>query len=115
MSHDWEFKPGMLVVCIRAYDTPAEIELGVRWGVATPQKGIVYTIRNVLPPEMLADRSGTALPLHLVEIVNPPVIYINGEQREPAFGSHRFRPLDKSRLDVFRNLLVDLPKEEEMA
>ncbi|MCZ4076257.1 hypothetical protein [Agrobacterium sp. LMR679] len=63
----------------------------------------------------MADGSGTALPLLLREIVNPTVPYIDGSLREPAFASTRFRPLDESRLDVFRNLLVDLPKEEELA
>lgn len=46
------------------------------------------------------------LSLHLMEIVNPPVVYVSGEQREPAFASACFRPVNKTHLDVFRNLLV---------
>ncbi|WCK01047.1 hypothetical protein [Agrobacterium tumefaciens] len=115
MSCDWEFKPGMRVVCIRPYTAPEEIAAALRWHITTPEKGIVYTLREVQPPEALGDGSGTAMPLLLAEIVNRPVLYSDGSVREPAFASTRFRPLDETRLDVFRNLLVDLPKEEELA
>jgi|GEM_PF-5587989 len=109
----WEFKPGMRVVCIHPYDSPREVGIAVRYGVRTPRKGVVYTIREVLLPEKLPEISNTVLPLRLIEIVNPPVRFVNGVL-EPAFPSTRFRPLDESRLDVFRDLLVDVPKEEEL-
>ena len=111
MSHDWEFKAGMLVVCIDDAWPPfikAEQRLG-RCGF--PEKGRVYTLRDVfIAPEV------GVLVVRLCEIHNPAVaVFGDGRLGEPCWGAHRFRPLDESRLDVFRNLLVDLPKEEELA
>lgn len=106
----WEFKPGMRVVCVNddfGADAPA---VSTRLGITLPTKGTVYTLREVVKCGCC-----THLNVRLAEIRNPIIRMLDGGQDEPAFGDFRFRPLDESRLDVFRNLLVDLPKEEELA
>lgn len=111
----WDFKPGMRVVLIRPYTSPDYLITADAYGLTLPREGVVYTIRGVFPPQPVADGSGSALPLLLNEIVNPAVEYPDGKVSEPSWASTRFRPVDETRLDVFRNLLVDLPKEEELA
>lgn len=106
----WELKAGMRVVCIDGKFTDFVHRLAPVLGVKLPVKGTVYTLRYVGID--LADGIPGCL---LVEIVNPQVPYTNGAVHEPFWGLSRFRPLDETRLDVFRNLLVDLPKEEELA
>jgi hypothetical protein len=108
----WEFKPGVRVVCVFDDWPPGFKEQEqLRHGSAFPVKGRVYTLRDVVISEDTRE-----LLVRLVEIVNPPVVILwDGSIGEPLWGAFRFRPLDESRLDVFRNLLVDLQKEEELA
>lgn len=110
----WDITAGMRVVCVRDYTDPKQIAMAVALGVALPQRSIVYTVRDVSSPH--PDLEGVMqIPIRLCEIINPAVLHDAGAMREPAWAASRFRPLDESRLDVFRNLLVDLPKEEELA
>lgn len=108
----WKFKPGMRVVCVSDEWMPGFKEQEqLRHGSAFPVKGRVYTLRDVI----ISEDTGELL-VRLVEIVNPPVVILwDGTIGEPLWGAFRFRPLDENRLDVFRDLLVDLPKEEELA
>lgn len=108
----WEFKPGMRVVCISDEWMPGFKEQEqLRHGSDFPVRGCVYTLRDVI----IAEDTGDLL-VRLVEIINSPVVILwDGSIGEPLWGAFRFRPLDETRLDVFRNLLVDLPKEEELA
>lgn len=108
----WEFKPGMRVVCICDDWPPGFKEREtLRHGAIFPVKGRVYTLREVIVTPDTGE-----LVVRLVEIVNPAIVFLwNDTLGEPLWGAFRFRPLDESRLDVFRNLLVDLPKEEELA
>lgn len=107
----WEYQPGMRVVCIDDV-WPPFIQAEQRLGRCNfPEKGRVYTLREVF----IAPEVGVVV-VRLREINNPPVaVFGDGSLGEPCWGAHRFRPLDESRLDVFRDLLVDLPKEEELA
>lgn len=106
----WDIRPGMRVVCVDDQWPPVVLAHAALFGSVFPTKGRVYTVREAL---MWAE----TVCLRLVEIHNPDVTFFDdaGNPVEPAFKAARFRPLDEARLDVFRNLLVDLPQEEELA
>ncbi|MEF2073520.1 hypothetical protein [Consotaella aegiceratis] len=75
------------------------------WGVTRPERGHVYTIRDVR-----LSRAGT-VHLRVVEIVNPPVEFIDGPTQEPWWWGTAFRPTDEARLDQFRQHLAPQPRE----
>lgn len=91
--------PGMRVVCILDNVTDWERQIP---SVTFPQRGAVYTIREVPIPDYL----------RLVEITNapapPPFIAV-----EPYFFYLAFKPLDERRLDVFREALKKAPAPRE--
>jgi hypothetical protein len=70
-----------------------------------PQRGSVYTIREIVPCKDLGyDEDG----LRLVEIVNPGGWYVSPSGpvlRELAFRVSRFRPVRTTNIDVFRQML----------
>lgn len=68
------------------------------------KKGIVYTIREVVPN---ITRDG--LGLRLVEIVNPTLGTSVGPF-EPTFQIEAFRPVDETKIDVFRRIAANPPK-----
>lgn len=80
-----------------------------RRGIAKfPKKGGVYTIRA-----HRMSRYGEGLGLLLVEIVNPKNQYLGGFM-EVSFLARRFKPLDETRLDVFRSLLTPIKQKEKI-
>lgn len=81
------FKPGQLVCCIND-------SIGTCGCVDTAQRGRVYTVSRVDP------RGNISL-----EEITPPAPH----DRWPP---DRFRPLDESRLTVFRQMLVTPPSKE---
>jgi hypothetical protein len=80
-----------------------------------PQKGVVYTIRAIVPCRALFGRDEDGL--HLVEIVNPTWRFtlprksewIRGEL---AFRISRFRPVRTTNIDVFTKMLEPVPVRE---
>lgn len=93
------FHVGQLVICVRD-------DIQRPFDETTPRKGVVYTVRELV--QHAEDRVG----VKLVEIINAPQFYANG-CRECSFTSEAFRPLDDSRLDVFRKALTDAPVDME--
>ena len=88
--------PGLLVVCVddRNWLNPYSIS-------AHPVKGRVYTIRTIDP-----DRGGM---VRLEEIINPPEDHGWGFF-EGRFLASRFRPVDDTKLEVFRKIAAS-PKD----
>lgn len=70
---------------------------GVKEGVevVVPKKGIVYTVRKLMPSAI----TGEPLIL-LAEIVNPPIKFKQG-MLEPPFAARRFKPLDRLKVEDF--------------
>lgn len=68
-----------------------------------PQRGRVYTVRAITYHE--ADGVG----VFLQEFVNDPYVH-GGLMQEPTYDADHFKPVDESRLDEFRKLLVNIPR-----
>jgi hypothetical protein len=110
---DCKFVNGQRVVCVDDTDWSDKDVLdawyakqtgsGARW----PVKGQVYTIRSIEWSERLATPC-----LKFAEIVNAIVPTQTG-LGELAFGADRFKPLDETRLDVFRSLLTPTKTKEK--
>ena len=92
-----DYEPDKRVVCV--------LKDGYRWmnpHINNPEHGKIYTIReNMVRDERLG--------LLFVEIVNKPQLWDDGIY-EPCFNAIYFRPVDETRLDVFRSMLTNLPK-----
>ena len=99
------FRVGQKVVCI--YDGWQSF---FHPGEGKPEKGIVYTIRDVY----VRDRDGSAF-LRFEEIRNP-LIYRNGEA-ECSYAAHRFRPVVQRKTDIsiFKALLTPSKEKVETA
>lgn len=82
---------GDKVVCVAGFP---EAE---RSGVAAPQVGRVYTVRDIVPGEAPEDRN--ELFLRFEEIVNPIEMYIHGPD-EATFWIKNFRPVKKTKTDI---------------
>lgn len=97
------FHVGQLVVCV---DDAAHPE----WpGIHRPcglRRGHVYTVRDAN-----LRRHGRDC-IRLVEIFRPP---LGSDESEPPFYEVRFRPIDDTKLAIFRKLLTDIPREVEQA
>ncbi|MVB00081.1 hypothetical protein GN330_22810 [Nitratireductor sp. CAU 1489] len=92
MSYDPQ--PGMRVVCIRDdWGQPCQYH---------PERGKVYTIKSVEADEMVGDivYIGTYLGFDECPVESGG---------EPMFHSKCFKPLDETRLDVFRRHLNTVP------
>lgn len=87
------FEIGQLVICID--DGPLQVHRTTPSGLV---KGHIYTIQEI----------GTTLKggpgVFVCEAIRPPFML-------GAWGVSRFRPLSSSRLEVFREMLVNVPKE----
>lgn len=68
-----------------------------------PKKGIIYTIREII---VRREKVG----FRLVEIQNPPFNSVLDGSEEPAFHSVHFKPVDESKIDVFRKIAANPPK-----
>ncbi len=98
------FVPGQLVVCVDGTFPPdSDLYYGDETFVVA---GAVYTVR-----ETFLEFEGTHT-ITVEEIVNPAKDYADGEV-EFHFAARRFRPLDDTKLDVFRAVLTDAPKDRE--
>lgn len=95
---------GQHVVCVDD-DWGGYADQAVTMGCRLPEKPRVYTIRQIAE---CIDGVG----FRLIEIVNPKVARYGKE--EPTFCASQFKPLDESRLDVFRRMLKDAPKSKNV-
>lgn len=102
---------GQHVVCINdQWPTPRKDDRQI--GVAYPSKGVVYTVRDVVPCPIGRSRAC----LLLREITNPVLGYTwRGKKfkAERSFRADWFRPLRKLTVEDFTN--VGAPRETEPA
>lgn len=98
------FHRGQLVLCIGVFKSSPVLK-------AIPRKGTVYTVRDVV------DWPEHGPGLRLAEIVNGVFAFREADggvqDAEPSFQSIAFRPLDESRLAVFRQMLAPTPVKED--
>jgi hypothetical protein len=96
------FEVGQLVMAVRSKPSARAIsrEEAKQKGYELARVGAIYTIRAV------GEIRGT-LWCRLVEIVNPPDQFGS----EPYFAQEYFRPLDDSKLAIFRQIVAPKPKE----
>jgi hypothetical protein len=84
------FYVGQKVVCIKEIETPAT----ARYGIVCPEKGHVYTIRE------LTDL-GTEPGLRVNEIINEPTLWANvAGEIEASFPRRYFRPVIERKTDI---------------
>ena len=101
------FHIGQLVVCIN--DT-WKSHLKNTEGISMPTKGMIYTIRGL--PDCPGDREGHGYGVHLEEIINPVKLYTWGKM-EAVYDPSRFRPVRKTSIDCFTEILNKTPKLED--
>ncbi|PZO78466.1 MAG: hypothetical protein DI629_12275 [Mesorhizobium amorphae] len=95
----WDFRPGMRVVCVDADPLP-----DTDWYCGEePQVGAIYTLDHVF-----TDTDGELVVL-LKELHRSLEAMLEWGA-DIAYLACRFRPLDETRLDVFRALLNPAPK-----
>lgn len=99
------FHVGQIVLCVVQF-----VPLG--HALVLPIKGRVYTVRGLTYSRSLALCGAPKLHgLFLEEIVNKPIATLDG-LAEIAFQAEGFRPLDDSRLAVFRQHLAPITVRE---
>lgn len=96
------FHVGQLVICVDDV-FPAEVAYGDETMVS---RGHTYTVR-----EAFLEYEGTHT-ITVAEIVNTPREYSDGLV-EFHFAVTRFRPIDDSKIEVFRKALKDVPADLE--
>lgn len=69
-------------------------------GVVLPVRGGIYTVREL-------DRDDQGQGILLCEIINPAFKFRDG-LAEPAFSVHRFRPIRKPSIEIFRQIVADV-------
>jgi hypothetical protein len=97
------FHVGQLVICIKDTSSVA----AAYPDYIMPQKGFVYTVRQVHFDCEGIDSNNLGTGILLFEIHNKPF----DEGGEPAFDALSFRPIDEARIDRFRQMLVTPPRE----
>lgn len=99
---------GSLVVCIWDDWNQPKWE---RWNERTPNKpikGSVYTVRAI------DHCHGNKLGIYLVEIVNPKSDgWVEGDGLEPCFNIDSFRPVKKTNIDCFTQILKNIDRPVE--
>lgn len=93
---DWYV--GMNVVCVGCEGTPKPKGFWRQWqrdwGVKRPQRGEVYTLRDM---RMASDGH---LRIRVEEIVNPVIEFIDAPPQEPWFFGAAFRPVQSRKADI---------------
>lgn len=97
-----DYQPGRRVVCVADWSGTLAVDICT----VLPVKGRVYTIRATSVADGLREKN--ILGLRFVEFQSftkegSPYLARDGEWWWQAFG---FRPLDETRLDVFRKMLA---------
>lgn len=99
-------KVGQHVVCVKDFSDEMNgyrVQQLIVRGCSLPTKGTVYTLRTV------ESDATVGVGVRLEEIANPAFEWSNGITAEPGFAAHRFRPLQKLKVEDF--LEVKAPKE----
>lgn len=94
---------GQRVVCVSDDWGPYAARSEQR-GTKLPSVNRVYTIRAI---ELVGGEIG----LYFVELINPKIA-MNGT--EQCFIAANFKPVDESRLDVFREMLKNVPNRKDV-
>ncbi|GLQ36730.1 hypothetical protein GCM10007908_03500 [Rhizobium albus] len=93
---DWHI--GMKVVCVGYEGTPKPPgfweEWCKDWGIIKPDRGCVYTIRDM---RIMSDG---VLRIRLDEIRNPIVAFVDAPNQEPWFTAKAFRPVAGKKTDI---------------
>lgn len=97
------FHIGQLVVCIDDSHNPNRLHLS--HDETIPTKGMIYTIRGFL-------ETPSGVGVYLEEIINKPKMYAQG-MLEVAFRQERFRPIQKTSIEVFTAILNKTPAMED--
>lgn len=98
-------KVGQRVVCINDRWGGPDVRLLQAEGYIFPKKHNIYTIREIRP-----DSKNIGL---LFEEIPNSVVHTVGGILEVGFIADRFKPLDESRLDIFRAMLVEKPQHAD--
>lgn len=94
------FHVGQRVACISDWrDWPPAVDYA-RQGYVYPEKGLVYTIRQIGPWNMEL--------VLLEEIINP---IPSGYSYEPGFRYWNFKPVEDTSIESLRSLLSPIPEE----
>lgn len=102
------FHVGQFVACVDTGDHPEWIPDGSVIGdLDGLSKGIVYTVREI---DVLA-WDDTTDNIRLWEIVRPTKLGIV----DTPYDARRFRPVDETRLAIFRQALIPVPKKEPVS
>lgn len=97
-----DFHIGQQVVCVGQFAPH-------RWVRSYPQVGSIYRIRGFR--DIGYDN---LLFIWLEEIVNPPAVFADGHSEEPSFDLRGFRPVRKTDISVFTEMLNPTKVEEKV-
>lgn len=106
------FHVGQKVVCVGCNGTPKPPGFWEKWqqdwNVTIPQRGVVYTVRDVR-----TSPRGTHF-IRVAEIRNPIIEFSDCPPMEPWFFSEGFRPVveRKTSIEVFKALLTPAKQPE---
>lgn len=100
-------KVGQRVVCIRDVGllNKEHVKRLIEIGGDVIVKYDIYTIREI--------RSDDSEVVFLLKELKNPVVYTLKGYLEQAFSANYFKPLDESRLDIFRAMLVEKPQHAD--
>lgn len=99
------FHVGQLVICVE------DCHSSVWPDLVTPKRGTVYTIRRCKNGRRT--RTGEpAVGVHLMEVMNGPRNCGPEGMVEPAWDALHFRPIDDTKIDVFRKALRSTPVDD---
>lgn len=96
-----DYQPGRRVVCVADFSI-----LLRRYCTAVPQKGRIYTIREALLEASHSKAQTLGLRFEEFSAFGLPGAPLPITDGEVAFEASCFRPLDETRLDVFRRMLA---------
>lgn len=96
-----DFHIGQQVVCVGRFAPH-------RWVKNYPQVGSIYRIRGFRD---IGDVN--LLFIWLEEIVNPLAVFYDGHSEEPSFDLRGFRPVRKTDISVFTEMLNTQPIKEK--
>jgi hypothetical protein len=75
-------------------------------GEVSVKVGVVYTISGII-----LNATGDDIGFHLKEIQMPPVMVLGMGTVMRAFSYRHFRPIDETKIDVFRKLLTPVKED----
>jgi hypothetical protein len=99
---------GQIVVCVD--DTWDYAPLHMSKCPNRPVRGLIYTVRAVMPEDEDEDEDEDEEGILLEDIMNPPA-WFRAWFGEPGFYSWRFRPVKRTSIDAFRKIVEPVPAE----